>query len=277
MALGAVLAHAFVNFVLYTSILAVLIGCLAGMVDWQSKPGAVKNRTELKVLAGGLLAFGWLCWAFLALDTLSKGVLSEQPGVPFAAGLKADQDSMLGYARMAQRLNANRGMPVLAEAVLLEQKLRATPASEELRAATLNAYRRARQVDPWNPYVGLQMYRFARTNPAVSASLRDEEQPLNLLLQVIALDPTFVPAIDALMQHGQEFGQQELYVKVLKERVVMWLPWLAQMDKDAALRYLAELENWSRQQRDYVLQNELKGLGERLTRVQAIDQQYWFY
>ena len=279
MAIGAALAHAFVNFVFYTPVLAFLVGCLAGMVDWggadASKP--VKTRGDLKALALVLLSFGWLCWGFLGLDTLSQGVFNKQAGVPFAGKLNSDPQSMLNYARVAQRLNPNRGMPVLAEAVLLEQQLIGAPASEELREATLDSYRRARRIDPWNPYVNLQMHRFVRNNPAVSSSLVEDEQPINLLLQIIALDPTFVPAIDALMQYTENVGQQELYARVLQQRVMVWLPWLALMDKDAALRYLAYLENWSKVQRDYVLQRELATLSERLAGIDTTDQERWFY
>ncbi len=279
MALGGVLAHASVNFVFYTPVLAVLVGCIAGMVDWRGTNDMeqAKNRSDLKGLAFVLLGFGWLCWSYLGLDTLTQGVLNKQAGVPFAGNLNSDPDSMLNFARVAQALNPNRGMPVLAEAVLLEQLLIGMPASQDLRDAALDAYRRARRVDPWNPYVNLQMYRFARSNPAVSGSLTQAEQPVNLLLQIIALDPTFVPAIDALMQYAQEVGQEEIYARVLQKRVMVWLPWLAQMDKGAALRYLAYLESWSKQQRDYALQKQLRTISDRLTPIHAVDQQRWFY
>jgi hypothetical protein len=79
------------------------------------------------------------------------------------------------------------------------------------------------------------------------------------------------------MQYTQNVGQEELYARVLQQRVMVWLPWLALMDKDAALRYLAYLENWSKEQRDYVLQRELATLSERLVGIDTTDQERWFY
>jgi hypothetical protein len=190
----------------------------------------------------GAVAFAWLSWLYLGLDTVTAGVLQNQRYVPFAASVRQDPGSMLRYARAAQTLNGYRGVPVLAEAALLDQRLRQEPNSVYLREQALNTFRRAGQADPWNPLTQMLMIRFIEANPAILPQLREDETPESLLLRAVAIDPLYVPAVDALIdrltrekRHAQAYG-------LLRDRVYPWMILLARQDKAAAQRYLQFLQ-----------------------------------
>ena len=80
---------------------------------------------------------GWLMWLYLALDVAHRGGLSEpaEPGARYV-DYRETKHRMLEYARVAQRINGNRGIPVIGEAILLHRAARAEPESKYLREQT---------------------------------------------------------------------------------------------------------------------------------------------
>ena len=266
LALGAVLAHAAVNFVFYSPVLAFLVGVTAAMPGWSRK-----SRSRVKIrgggyryaLAGGLL-FGWLCWLHLGLDTMTYGILTNQPGVPFAEKFRRSPEVMLDFARTAQTLNPNRGVPVLAEAVLLRGFLEDNPTSKFLEEEALGAYRRAIQVDPWNPNAVMQMFLFVEARPDVRSQLTSEESSEALLLRSISIDPLYVPGIDVFVNRLLASGRGDVAQRLLQTRVLPNIEYLARTDKDAALRYLTWLMDRAQARGDGTRARELEQLREQL-------------
>ena len=283
MALGAALAHAMVNFVLFSPALAVVLGILAARVFPASAvgfepPAAAESqlRASRTLLVVGLLV-GWVAWLYLLLDTAIAGVLQNQPRIPFAAAVREDPDRMLRFSRLAQSLNANRGVPVLAEAALLEQRLDQDPSSEYLRERTVAAYRRAMAADPWNPLALLMFYELQGKHPDLTPGLTDAEKPETLLLTTVSIDPLFVPGIDRLLNHLAGQGRREAAYQFLRRRVYPWLPLLARLDKPSALRYLGALRAMAGQRNEREFVAELDALEMDLSTIEPIKQVRGFF
>ena len=273
MALGAVWAHAFVNFVLFVPVLACFIGLSAALVPWQRVRGGWQHlRKRLQILVRILLLWGWVCFAYLLLDTFSAGVYQRQAGIPFASLVYEDLDRLLAYSRVAQQLNGNRGIPVFAEAIMYEQRLAGTPNSDFLLARTLSGYRRAAEVDPWNPEVLLRTHKFVQAYPQVRARLSEQEQPVKLLLRTLALEPIYLPAHEALIQYYERQGQPEKAYRVIREHLSPWLVRLTYRDDLNAFKYLEYLQTWAVRLGDTAYEKELVGVRQEMARVKSKEQ-----
>src|SRR5262249_13210616 len=126
-------------------------------------------------------------------------------GVPLSQLVRGDPNRQLAYARLAEQLNGDRGMPVLAEAMLLARQADAT-SEDPSGARTVALFRRAIEVDPWNPLGYLEFADLMRQHPGPLA-LRDREAPIPLLLRAVAVDPTNVAAIDRLLDLDLRSGR----------------------------------------------------------------------
>jgi len=277
LALGAALAHAAINFVLLTPVLACVLGISAAIVPWHSR--GVGNLHRLGGIRGAVYAcmvWGWLSLAYLGLDTFSHGVFGNQAGIPYAGYVREDPQRRLAYSKFVQTVNADRGTPVLAEAQHYQSRLAGNPTSTYLQNLTLSVYRRALLVDPWNPYGLLQMYDFIQANPRLQSALEEGERPADLLLRSIYLDPILLPAYDRIIQRFSAQGRDELAYALVKERLAPWLIWLVRENPDGATKVLEYLQKWSVKQRDGDLQAELEAASTRLVSQPSRPLQLWF-
>jgi hypothetical protein len=227
-ALGAVLCHAFVNYLFYNAALAIAVGITAALAWPLAARGAHQAARPAGMLAGVVLAGATLGVAVLALDVVINAAYQRSTRVPFIADLRTDPDRMLRFSTGVQSLNGRRAMPVLGEALLRARSLERDRAlgNEPPPAAlarTLDAYRRALALDVLNPIVYLEMWRFVSARPDLAQVLREGEQPLELLLTAIALNPGFTPAIDVAVGTMVANGEQAAAVAFLERQVVPWL------------------------------------------------------
>jgi O-antigen ligase len=236
LAVGAACAHAFVNFVFFNFPLALLLGLLLGAATHGSAPRS--SFLWRRRIVRGALVFGWVCTAYLLLDLVTAAVFQGQPGVPIAA-LRSDPQAQLRYARAAQALNGNRGVPVLAEAILLSRLGEQSGASVIYEQA-LTTFRRALRTDPWNTLGYVAMADFVRRNePALSSVAANE--PESLLLSAIAINPIEFGAIDRLLALHSERGRWGDAYLLLRKIVFPWVELMKRRDERATDRYLAEL------------------------------------
>ena len=112
MGVGAALAHAMVKFVVYSPALGFALGITAARAfRGAAKPESadeVRDR-PIRIAVASVLAFGWIAWLYLGLDTAIAGILQNQRYVPFAEQVRSDPERMFRFARTAQSLNGNRG------------------------------------------------------------------------------------------------------------------------------------------------------------------------
>ncbi|MDA1076035.1 MAG: O-antigen ligase family protein [Proteobacteria bacterium] len=270
LALGGVAAHAAVNFVFYTPVLSLLIGLMAGKLLLHTEARAVtlvRDQIQIRNATWAALIFSWLVLGYLAIDTFSAGVFQNQSSVPFAQSYRQNPEQMLRYAKFAQQLNGSRGLPAYVEAALLEQQLlversETTRQSDYLQEQTLAAYRRAVRLDPWNTLALMSMYRFVVRHEI--APLEESEQPENLLLRSISIDPLFVPAIDEMIKRYQAGNRLDLGYRLLTGRVLPMLPYLVRQDPMAAKRYFNLLKALALKIDDQPMLAQLDRLEERL-------------
>jgi hypothetical protein len=237
LAVTAACAHALVNFVFYTLSLGILIGLLAAaMVD--RAPNEARALPIARIGIVGAIAFGWLAWSYLALDLVTVAVFQGQRGVPFSETIRNDPAKQLRYARFAQRLNPDRGIPALGEAMLLVRQSDA--AGGALDADTLACFRSAIVVDPWNPlgYIALADFVAKRGD---RLPLHDDESPTALLFKALAIDPVNVVAIDQLLALNRRNGRLGDSYALFRNIVFPWLELLKRQDDKAADRYLDEM------------------------------------
>lgn len=278
LAIGALLAHASINFVLFNPALAFLIGLLLSMVDWQTPTESDPSKVGKWVYATrGILLWGWICFGYLVLDTYTLSVFNGQPGMPFAADVREDPEKLLAYARLAESINGNRGTPVLAQAVLYQRRLEASPDSEYYRELTLSTFRRALQTDPWNPNALIAMYAFVTSRDDLQSQLEPEELPENLLVRSVILDPVFTTGYDRIIAHYERANEPMRAYAILKTQLVPWLEWLAMVDDQSALRYLDYLNRQARASGDAAFMPKLDALADIADRHEKHDRVFWWF
>ncbi len=166
---------------------------------------------------------------------------------------------------------------MLAEAALLEQQLRQNPQLETLRQQTLDAYRRAGRVDPWNPLTQLLMVGFVNANPGLAPALTEEESPERLLLTAVAIDPLYVPALDALMDKLTSEGRHAEAYGLLRQRVYPWMRFLARQDKAAADRYLQFLLALARARGEDAFAREVEAILPEVQGTRELVKERWWF
>jgi O-antigen ligase len=278
LALGAACAHALVNFVFYSLTLALVMGVLAAMLfapvrDRVVSPPISSPAHRWAFVAG--VAFAWVAFAHLALDLVTAGVFQGQPGAPFAATIRQDPERQLRYARLAQTLNARRGIPVLGEAMILARRLDDAPASKVARERTLLTFRRAIRIDPWNPLAYVAMADFVRRH-GEGLALEDQEAIEASLLTALALDPTYVPAIDRLIEFHVERRRLGDAYALLKNVIFPWLELLKRRDEAAAERYMTQMQTLAERAGDQEFLVALEAKRTVLASVRPVEHKHLF-
>lgn len=272
-ALAALLAHGMVNFVLYTPVLAALAGVVAA---WSlshrrpQPPSADDKRGFFGWLFG--LALGLVAVGYLALDVANLNVFSGQPGFGVTEHYRNTPAGQLRFARLSERLNGDRGLPVLGQALLLQAKLSEEPDSEYLQEQTLASFRRALQKDPWNPdaYVYFADHLLQRR-------IETEETPDALLKHALAIDPVHVPSILALVNFYDLIGESEQAYMLLRRYAFPWLELISQTNPEGAQQLLTELGRRALAVDDKEFFAELRSIRERLLAQPKVRQNpIWF-
>lgn len=237
LALGGLLAHAVVNFVFYSAVLALLAGLLAARVIQRHDAGAAHSAPARLLLAPGAVV-SIIALAYLWVDVATATILQGQPGPRFLSQFAAEPTRQLRYAYLAQDLNPERGSPFLAAAMITTQS--AGGADPATSARTLQIWRQALAADPWNTH-GIWLFReFVLMHPDVWSLLREEEQAPALTDRMLKLDPVFVPAIEARLVEiaaSDASHASTLQAGFLDDHLNDRLLWMAREDREAALAY----------------------------------------
>ncbi|MEM7078415.1 MAG: O-antigen ligase family protein [Pseudomonadota bacterium] len=221
-ALGMALLHAAVNFVFFILVLGVMVGVLLAVSlrasETADTPQAERDEDAASLTMGALRGVRVLCAstllviaAYLALDVYIYGVLSGQKAVPAVTALRQDS---LGFARAAADLNADRGVPVLAQAELL--RLRGTHQDDASEIEKLDAlYRAAIRLDPWNPLTYTAYFGFLR-----GSGQQDHFVLEGLLDKALELNPadfaTSLLAVEFLQDVGRSERADAVLIQALR-------------------------------------------------------------
>ena len=291
----ALLGHAFINFVFYLFTLPLLLAVVLAFAQpplrADSTAGAAKSATDdnnARVLSGfatrlaGLagmvtalprrwlwipLVLGWCAWGYLAVDIVTNGVIAGARGVPFVDSLRATPASVQRYARLAQQLNDDRGLPFLADAAITAQQAAAN-GDEDGFTYSLRTFRHAIEVDPWNTSAYVAMYDMFRAQPALLRYAEPDEYPDALLQRALSLNRQFLPALDALLALFENDPPRHRYVLV--NYVAPWLELIARENVPKAQRYHAQLQGLIAPGEYQRLQTLLAALAEKRRRGQQL-------
>jgi O-antigen ligase len=278
MALAAVCTHAFVNFVFYSLPLSIVIGLIAARLfsDPIELPSAAVQRVPRGAVVGGL-GVVWVVWLYLVLDVATVGVFQLQPSFGVGEFIRADERRMLQFARVAQRLNGNRGMPVLGEATLLYRAARAEPESAYLKEQAYRQFHLAMLVDPVNTWIYVRLAGFLDEFPPDGGRPPPGESAEELFLTALSFDPLCVPALDQLLQLYAATGQDAKAYMLLRDRVYVWMPTLRRNNPEASDRYFDLLERYASADNDAHYLAELKERRAALVGLAPKPEKYWFF
>ena len=273
-ALGALFVHACVNFVFYSLALCMVAGAVAAWAQSHRQPQP-RPPDDLRGVFGWWFGwlFGLLLAAYLALDVTIYSVFSGQPGLPGTAHYRASSDAQFRFARLAENLNGDRGLPVLAQALALDARLQANPQSDFLQQQTLNTYLRAQAKDVWNPEVHVAFAGFlARTGIRP-----DGQTPESVLQQALALDSRRVSTLQALARYYDAAGEPALAYAVLKREGLPWLENFAIKNPRRALEFVDDLGRRAHRAQDEATVERLWQFREQLlARPPAAANPVWF-
>ena len=260
-ALAAACAHAFVNFVFYSLPLGILSGLLASALFAQPI-GQQRIGVDRAIrLPNGAVRVGivmaWVIWLYLALDVATVGVFQGQPTFGLVKSIRADEQRMLEFARIAQRINGERGIPALGEAILLHRAARAEPESNYLPEQAYRQFHRAISADPWNSLTYVRFAQFLDDFPLAGGRPSGESDE-ELLLAALAPNPLFVPALDQLLAYYAATSEESKRYALLRGSIYPWMPTLRRNDPDASDRYFDLLEGYASANGDENFLAELK-------------------
>lgn len=275
LALAALMAHALINFVVYTPVLGLLFGFLVGSVLNLPVPARQKwVRAPQGVALIPLFLIAVAGCGYLWLDITTSVKLQGQPGIPYVLQPENGQSQQLDYARVAQRLNPARGLPYLAEAYILDRDRSLLDHDAEM--TILAAYRRALAADPWNTLAWWQFRDFILRTESVGDRLQTSEHPAWITQNVLRLDPLFVPAIEAhvveLASDDTEATRQRR-LKFLRAHIGPRLVWLARQNQPAALHYVDVLLQYPESKVDQVHWNQIRN---QIIELQPLVPERWF-
>jgi hypothetical protein len=272
LAIGAACAHALVNFVFFSLPLMLLMGvqlsCATETAD-QSVP-ILRGR-----LFNVFVGFGWICFAYLLLDLTTAVVLQGQPGFPIGS-LRSDPHNQLRYARFAEQLNGSRGVPVLAQAVLLSRLAELSDGMQDVNDQALATYRRALRVDPWNTIGYVAMADFIEERRA-ELLISPDEEPGTLLLSAIAINPIEIAAIDRLLRLQETQGRLSESYGLLRNVVYPWIELMKRQDPEAADRYLSILTRLAAITGDSSFVAEIASKRAALANVTPAKREGWYF
>lgn len=275
LAVGAACAHALVNFVFYTLPLVVVLGVLASLMVADSRAASAAAPLSRRVLVHAAVLFGWVAWAYFVVDLVTVAVFQGQRGVPFSEAVRKDPESQLAYARIAQRINDDRGIPILAEAMLLARQVGRPGSAPDLNGRVHALFRRAIDADPWNPLCYVAFADFVRRH-GDGLVLRVDEDPVTLLTKALALDPIDVPAIDRMLELNESRRRLGDSYALLKNVVYPWLELLKRRDAAAADRYMEQMARLAARAGDESFASAVRATQARLERVSPVVYGRWF-
>ena len=223
LAIGAVLAHAIINFISILEVWHILLGCalvllLARFRDGVAVPVMANERAPRLVTA--------LCTAVLllplrglAVDAASYGIILKQVGVPYAEEIRSDGRLYLHAMSMLQTLAPDRGLPPYGEAYYLNLLALDTPPpfAKQFAGRAARAYQKSLDNFPFTlrvivSYAQLYALPFNRDLPRAE----------RIALRAMARDPTDLTAVimynNVLAQEGRK---REAYI-ALRDRMLPW-------------------------------------------------------
>ena len=257
MAAAALLAHASVNFVFYVLPLVVSFAVICTElftateeVAVQPSSGVGKTGARLS-RASAVAQVSWIsglllgvsAWFYLALDVAVSAVFGGQPVVDTVREMRTDSDALLTFARQAQVLNERRSTPVLAEAMVLTAMYESEGEAAVSKAEILARYRHALRLDPLNPMVYEQFFRFLNrfADAELASSLRTEEMPQALLSRAVQLDVQRTGTIFELLAFYDRLGLPEQALSFVKSDVFPWVERVQWNRPADAQRLIAEM------------------------------------
>jgi hypothetical protein len=184
-----------------------------------------------------------VCWAYLALETVTQGIFGGQPTLAMVREIRQSPAAMLRFARLAQSLNDKRSVPVMGEAMVMAAGAKQTPLSSLEKLEILALYRRARVLDPLNPFVFESFYRFLKTSMDrdLAQRLSADESPEVLLQQAIRLDVRRTDNVVELLSIYDRYQQPQQAMQLLQLSVFPWLERIQWHNPRAAQQMLEEM------------------------------------
>ena len=268
LALGAVLAHASINFVSILELWQILLGCGLALLfgRYTVRPAApLLDGPRAPRLVTALCGVALLLpFRALVVDAVSYGVILSQPGVPFAGVIRNDGEMYLKAMALLEDLAPTRGLPPYGEAYYLNLlALRVPPpVAKQFALNAARAYQKSLDEFPYTLRVivsSAQLY--------MTPVLLDLSRAERIARLAVARDPTDLTGMivlnDVLVRQGRE---HEAYV-ALREHV---LPWGVlnivryPLESEAALK---QLQKWSQKYGEGPSAATLQPLLARATRT----------
>lgn len=223
LAIGVAMVHAMVNFVFYILPLCILIGVAAA--NGFARADNVMSVAAASVRGWVVKGLWWLVGlvlllnsAWLAVDVMLYGVFSNRSYLPFVSQIRSSNESMLVFARTVQKLNPDRGLPVLGEARIMDALL-PPDADSPLTSDVNDAYLRAIAADPWNSQVFTDYYEFLLRYPRYKHASPTAD-PARLLRLAETLAPRdlrgFALRVDRYISNGDITGARREVSKLLE-------------------------------------------------------------
>lgn len=238
-ALALAILNSVVNFVFYVLplliVIGMLVGCYWGASIKEHGGGQAHRAARRYGIARWALVLALVVnTAYLAVDALTYGVFSNQLHVPGARALRSSPERMLSFSRWVQAVNGERGIPVLAEAQLLEQAHGRDTRPLQLVQARL-AHAHAIEVDPWNPLAFTAYAEFLARHPDANpeGAQAAGAEILRLHGEALSLNPANARSNLTAIERAAVLGDERAVIQIA-ENVLEWCRVIARDGPQAA-------------------------------------------
>ncbi len=279
LAAGALLTHAFVNFVTITLSLQFLLGCIVGLLfalpcdkdKRPSHPGAddvhavVPQRMQRLTVVLVVVALV-LPLRVLTQDAMAYAVFLEQKGMPFARSIGADGALYLKFAEQLDALGPRRGLPAFGVATYFEGLANRAKGEQQKELARRAGYFYALAIErlPLNhraylAWAGLSMQPWAL----------DLDRAAELSRLAANIDPTDIRVYSYAAQIELRRGNERAAYDILRKGFFPWAFLGASTRANDAEQLLLQLRRWSAK---YGAGPSLAAIDARLQRAHRVQE-----
>jgi hypothetical protein len=247
-ACGAIFAHAFVNFVMITLSLQLLLGCLVGLLfshgmvareDAGAPP--VPRRTRQAVVGLSIVAL-LIPFRALAQDAMAYSVVIGQPGMPFAATITKKGKRYLAFLSWLDAVGPVRGLPAFGAASYYDSLANRTTGAARSRYTALAEEHYAMSIErlPINHRAYL-----AWAQLALRSGQRDLDKAATLSRIASSIDPADVVVYETRVRIELQRRRPEAAYRILRDEFFPWSYYGASTRALVAEKLLLQLRRWS--------------------------------
>ncbi|MEM7364282.1 MAG: O-antigen ligase family protein [Pseudomonadota bacterium] len=224
---GALMAHALMNFALFHLQVQILLGLVFGRMIMLVAPGrsAAIHVDKPVILKGASVVVVALLSVVLVLDAISEELVFQQGAIPVVRDIREDPVSYYETMVTLSTLRSNKSANRIAMATLYRQSFDQFPVDQRysLGLAVALEYKAGLELNPWHDRVRGYFADFLEQNPEYQRVPEVGVSPEALYREGARLTPVYIEAWLSLAFYLERVGREDEAYRLLVDEALPWL------------------------------------------------------